>query len=536
MAILLSTFIASGGGSEGGDLREFKNWQDFCGQISGHTNYMIGQATRVVDGSSVNRQVSNGTFTVPSGVSKVRISMVGGGGGGGVYATTYYGAAGGGGACFASGEYNVTAGQTLAVTSGDGGRGRGDQGYGGNGGTSSVTDSTTGGTLIAVSAAGGSGGQYTSTVGTAGTSHSVGGSSLVSGTVVGGHGGPGGAGSSQSFGYGPEGYSAGGGGSAGSFLGAGHAGGAGTNGGYTYSSGGGGGIGGAGGVGYGSDSTSVTSTYQDHAGGGGGSAGPGQNGAINNASYRTEGGPGRLAMPSVSDYDSGTNNVYGKAPENWALKDTLMKGINAARYGDGEDTGPRMHELSSGGYRGANPDSTILDRGTRLAGGSVSQFDQLPQNGGSVGSGTGNGPKSFNGVFGRLWGGGGGGAPCHDSNFGYYNHSGGDGGSGGGGGGAAGSTTSYNSGTMTIYSYSDWDWSNLAVRSHDNAWDVNGYRINGNGGHGGALGGGGGGVYYGMAGAGGIGGGGGGAGGHYSGAANVQWSGPGGPGYVLIEW
>jgi len=535
MAILLSSLVATGGETEGLDAREFKNWQDFCGQISGHSNCTIGQSTRVVNGSTVNRQQSSATFTVPSGVSKVRITMVGGGGGGGCYGGTYYGGAGGGGACFASGEYNVNPGETLNVTAGNGGKGVSTQASGGNGGSSSVTDNSTGGSRIAISASGGTGGGWTSTVGSAGGSHSVGGSALVTGTVASGHGGPGGQGSSNSFGYGPEGYAAGGGGSAGSFLGAGYRGGHGDNGGYTYASGGGGGIGGRGGRGYGSNSTSITSTYQDHAGAGGGSGGQGQDGTTNNGPYRSQGGDGRFGTPRVQDFDSGTNSTVGRAPLNWAQQNNLMRNIHGARYGDGENTGPRMHELSGGGYRGDVPGKNYVARGSVISGAS-SQYDMRTNTADGGAPLTGQQAKSYNGVFGRLWGGGGGGAPCHDDNFGYYNHSGGDGGTGAGGGGAAGSTTSYNSGTISIHSYSDWDWANLAMRSHDTAWENNGYRINGNGGHGGALGGGGGGVYYGMAGAGGIGGGGGGAGGHYSGSSNVQYSGPGGPGYVLIEW
>ena len=535
MALLLSSFVGSGGAAATGvitDNREFKNWQDFVGNTQG-SGISIPQAQRIVNGVAVDRQGQSHTFTVPDGVSKVRITCIGGGGGGGCYHSTYYGGSGGGGGCFVSGEYNVTAGQVLSVTAGDGGFGRRNQGTGGSGGTTSVTDQSTGGTLIAVSAAGGTGGQYTSTAGSGGSSHSAGGSSLVSGSTVGGHGGNGGVGSSQAFGFGPEGYGAGGGGAAGSFLGAGGQGGSGNNGGYTYSSGGGGGIGGNGGTGYGSNSTSAPNQYQDHAGAGGGSGGNGGNGTINNASFRSQGGNGRVSQPNyVGDYREqySYNKVAGQMSQSYG-SDAWMREGRGSRYGDGTSLEPALYSLSGsvGGQSGVigNYDQDIESAPTDTEAEGIEYVGMsrtLPA-------------KMFNGILGRLWGGGGGGAPCHDTNFGYYNHTGGEGGSGAGGGGGSGATTSWNvADNQEMKTTSFWDYSNMAFRVDESHWGVNSYRLMGHGGHGGALGGGGGSATYAYGGCGGIGAGGGGGGGHYSGGSYPSYAGHGGPGYVLIEW
>ena len=538
MPIQLSSLIPSGGSVE--DNREFKNWQDWVGDCNdSHSN--IGQATRVVLGQTVNRRPGgSATFTVPSGVSKVRVTCIGAGGGGGNYNNHYYGGKGGGGGCFASGEYDVTPGEVLNITVGAGGGGHKSGGYGGNGGSSSVTDNATGGSNIAVSAGGGSGGYYQSTGGDGASSHSVSGNKLISGSTVGGHGGNAGNGSSYAFGFGPEGYGSGGGGAAGSFLGNGGQGGSGHNGGYTYSAGGGGGIGGSGGRGYGSEVNSAPNQYQDHAGAGGGSAGNGDGSTYNNGSYRAKGGAARYDVTQTSDFDDGTTMSAGQMPMRYDRFQELMERSHGARHGDGETNVYQLRDpQASSSNTTDRTGSTYIQRGVGGTG-SLGQYDQFaaaPSSGEeSTAPGTGTAQKSFNGVLGRLWGGGGGGAPCHDENYGYYNHSGGDGGSGAGGGGGAGATTSWNSGQRNHSVYASWDWTNLAFRVNDSAWNDNGFRINGHGGNGGALGGGGGSAAYAPGGAGGIGGGGGGGGGHYSGGSYYGTGGPGGPGYVLIEW
>ena len=117
MTVLLSTLIGAGAGDEAVDNREFKNYQDWYGyyaggQGDGH-NFATPQSTRDAGnadggtgtGAQNRRAVDNATFTwtVPTGVSKVRITCLGGGGGGGHYRSHYYGDAGGSGGCFASG-------------------------------------------------------------------------------------------------------------------------------------------------------------------------------------------------------------------------------------------------------------------------------------------------------------------------------------------------------------------------------------------------------------------------------------------------
>ena len=58
---------------------------------------------------------------MPDGVEKIRVTVIGGGGGGGCHSSHYYGGQGGGGGAFASGEYNVEAGDTMRIVAGHGG-------------------------------------------------------------------------------------------------------------------------------------------------------------------------------------------------------------------------------------------------------------------------------------------------------------------------------------------------------------------------------------------------------------------------------
>lgn len=122
---------------------------------------------------------SNSTFTVPAGVSKLRVRVVGGGGGGKI------GGAGGGGGGYAHGEFSVTPGDIYSVTVGDGGL------QGGDGGTSSF------GSLI--SATGGKGASGTaSATGGAG----FGGDFQASGGASGASAGTGGGGAGSQLGNG----------------------------------------------------------------------------------------------------------------------------------------------------------------------------------------------------------------------------------------------------------------------------------------------------------------------------------------------
>jgi len=91
---------------------------------------------------------SSGTFTVPSGVTRVRARVWGGGGGGGGSNSGWAGGGGGGGG-YAEGIYVVVPGQTIPVTVGPGGGAAG--GNGNPGGTSSFG--------AFCSATGGAGGQ-----------------------------------------------------------------------------------------------------------------------------------------------------------------------------------------------------------------------------------------------------------------------------------------------------------------------------------------------------------------------------------------
>lgn len=103
---------------------------------------------------------SSGTFTVPDGVTRIRVRVVGGGGGGGRGSGTNA-AAGGGAGGYAEGWYDVTPGSTYTVTVGAGGAGATSPGSGGSpGGTTSFGAllSATGGSGQSPLEAGGSGG------------------------------------------------------------------------------------------------------------------------------------------------------------------------------------------------------------------------------------------------------------------------------------------------------------------------------------------------------------------------------------------
>jgi hypothetical protein len=191
---------------------------------------------------------SSGTFTAPSGVTTVYITMCGGGGGGsggseyGGSSGPFGGGGGGGGVCIISYPYTVTAGNNYAVTVGSGGSGGiGGRtgGNGGNGGSSSFSSLIiSGGTGATNTPDGGQGGS--------------GGSLNASGSIGGGMGSPGGTGGNcQDISGGCE----GGGGGGGSLFGRGGNGsrsGQGANGSGYGGGGGGGGSGehpGSGGVG-----------------------------------------------------------------------------------------------------------------------------------------------------------------------------------------------------------------------------------------------------------------------------------------------
>lgn len=93
---------------------------------------------------------SSGTFTAPSGITKVYVSLVGGGGGGGGAGSQPYGGGGSGGAFAMRVPYTVTPGNNYTVTIGSGGAGGADQNNIGSSGGATSFDS--------LSVPGGSGG------------------------------------------------------------------------------------------------------------------------------------------------------------------------------------------------------------------------------------------------------------------------------------------------------------------------------------------------------------------------------------------
>jgi len=180
---------------------------------------------------------SSGSWTVPSGVTKIRLHVVGGGGAGG---SSYAGGGGGGGAAIKT-ISGLTAGQVFTIAVGAGGTGT-VGGAGNSGGNSSVTSSSP---VTSIVASGGAGGGTSTNIYSGGAGGSATGGDLnLSGSggtgggsnayvaIVGGGGasalGTGGGWGGWSSGNGATGGNYGGGGSAsGAAGGAGNAGGGG---------------------------------------------------------------------------------------------------------------------------------------------------------------------------------------------------------------------------------------------------------------------------------------------------------------------
>jgi hypothetical protein len=131
---------------------------------------------------------SNGTFTIPSGTTAVKVTIQGGGGGSGsAGANNDQGSnsgAGGGGGTATVFLTSLTPGNTISVTIGGGGSG-GSGSNGGTGGTSSIASGTQ--SITTVSASGGGGG----TLGTSGANGSSGGGGGTTNATFGVPGGPG---------------------------------------------------------------------------------------------------------------------------------------------------------------------------------------------------------------------------------------------------------------------------------------------------------------------------------------------------------
>ncbi len=119
-------------------------------------------------GESAQVFTSSGTFTIPSGVTKVKVTVVGGGGGSAGTADGNSGGGGGGGGVAFKWLTSLTPTNTITVTVGAGGTaGTSGPGNGGAGGNSSVASGTQ--TITTVTANGGGAGLAGGTNGDGGT-------------------------------------------------------------------------------------------------------------------------------------------------------------------------------------------------------------------------------------------------------------------------------------------------------------------------------------------------------------------------------
>lgn len=101
------------------------------------TSYFTTGIKLVDIGKNSKIYTASGTFTPPTGLTRVRLKMCGGGGGGGQGATSNFGGGGAGGSC-AEGTVDVSATTSVKVTVGALGAGhQNSQGNGSDGGTSS---------------------------------------------------------------------------------------------------------------------------------------------------------------------------------------------------------------------------------------------------------------------------------------------------------------------------------------------------------------------------------------------------------------
>lgn len=234
--------------------------------------------TITLDSNYENTFTSNGTFTVPSGVTQVSAVCIGGGGGAsGSPGTSNFSGAGGGGGGLAYGTITVTPGESLDIETGSGGSGGSGTGSGSSGATSKIKRSST-----ELLSAGGGGG------GTNGSSGGSGGSSSGQERDGGGTGGTGGESRNNNGG--------GGGGGAGGYSGNGGNGGVGNGGVGSDGSGGGGGGGGG-------QSSGGT---QNNGGGG-----IGQNGEGSNGSGGSVNNPGTGGSSGGTGGSGGIGGNYG---------------------------------------------------------------------------------------------------------------------------------------------------------------------------------------------------------------------------------
>lgn len=549
MAQKLSDIVgaSSGGAGTFTDNRTWKNWQDFYGDVESFTSDVAqtqrdpGNTTGGTGTGAQNRKVAYGVivnWTVPTGVTKIRVSTIGGGGAGGCRrGGSYYGGDGGGGAGFASGEFNVTGGEVLDIIVGRGGQGNFPSQQAGNSGTTSsvaAASGSGGAAFLSVSSTGGGGGTWGGNGSNSAGVGSVSGTAL-SGNSITNNGGQGGQGSSQAFGFGPEGYCSAGGGAAGHFLGAGGVGGHGPWGGYTWAQGGGGGINGMnGGRGSGATEASGTSQYRGWSGAGGGSRTNGDAGVHSQSTALIQGGQGYSDIKVINDYseDVVQDNSQGQAEyyrgestlesTDWNSSDGWYKKGKGVRYGDGITDAPAYASGGGGGTPGTYVAALKEGSGSSGSSGATAWITMTGD--------------AFNGILGRCTGGGAAGVSNDNHAWGNTYANGMDGGSGAGGSGSACSTTNWRSNNTSMTAVFEFDTTNLAWGMKRSLLaNSSSFIGTGHGGAGGACGGGGGGAPYACAGPGGLGAGGGGGGGHYNSSYGGN-PGPGGPGYVLIEW
>jgi len=268
-------------------------------------------ATQSITGSTtVASFTSSGTWTVPLGVTSIKVLVVAGGGGGGGACQSPGGGGGGAGGVVYNSAYTVTPGSNMAVTVGSGGTGGfGDSASGSTCTGAGVTAATNGGnstfgTITAIgggagayfngpaSGSGGSGGgaSFTSAAGsgTSGQGFAGGAAGNISSQNAGGGGGAGAVGADAGTGVSTA-AGAGGAGTANSITGSS----------VTYGGGGGGGMG-----------------YQGSTGGAGGSGGGGAGGGPSvgggtAGTASTGGGGGGASNINVHTSQSGGNGGSG---------------------------------------------------------------------------------------------------------------------------------------------------------------------------------------------------------------------------------
>ena len=259
--------------------------------------------TEILDMTGLSSSfISDGSFVVPVGVTKISAVLIGGGGAGGggsAGGSGSGGQGGGGGGLRYINDLSVTPGETLTVVVGTGGVGA--SGAGGNGGSSQIKRSAT----ILVEATGGTGGANNSSglIGTGGSG------TTVSGNIGGSSGGNGGTASLTlgAGGGGSAGYS-GNGGAGGNNLQSGSAGlgGAASGGGAPSASGSGGG--GVGVLGQGTSGSSSAGVGNGGSGGSTGSLGNSNNGATGGL-YGGGGGGGDGNAGTVTTGGNGAQGI-----------------------------------------------------------------------------------------------------------------------------------------------------------------------------------------------------------------------------------